>query len=137
LFCCDHFGGRDAAGEHRRLVLRDELRRALHGGVGLRLRVGDLVGDLLAEHALLAAQDFAHDAGAGVELFDRELVAFLQILAVGRIRPGLIAQQADEQRVVGGERETREGESGGGQRPRGTEGRGQERTARISHERNS
>src|SRR5271157_4291147 len=52
----DVYGAADAAAEHDRLVLRDELGCALNSDVGLRLGVGDFVRDLLAEQALLAGE---------------------------------------------------------------------------------
>ena len=100
----DDLGAGDAARHHDRFVLRDEFGGVLNRRVGIGLGVGNLVLDLLTEHALFPAQagNLAHHAGAGVEVLDRQQVAFAQILAVGTVGSGQRAAEPEKDRVGGG-----------------------------------
>ena len=78
----DRLGARDAAGDHDRLVVADELRQVLHGGVRLGFAVGDAEFDLLAEDALLdIGRDFLHQRVAFVQMLDGQLIALDEVLS--------------------------------------------------------
>ncbi len=107
----------------------------LHGGVGIGLGVGDLVGDPLAEHAFFPAQarNLAHHARAVVEVADREQIALAQILAVGAVGAGQRAAESEKHRIVGGGARLQIGRTGS--ESRNGSGRRSEKTVTIERHR--
>ena len=89
------------AGRHHRLVVADEARLRLHRLVGIGLLVRDAEFHLLAEHALRdLGRHLVHQVAAGIEMLDRELVAFPLVVAGGGIGAGERHGDADEHRIT-------------------------------------